>query len=273
MRQPARKEPGTKIAGILAIAVHLLFVGLLIFGVDWKTHEPEAVIVDLWNRLPSPKTSEVVTPEPPKETPPPETKPEPKLEPKPAPRAEPKVIPKPEPKAKPKADSKPEPSKADIQLKDKQEREKARQLQEDEDKKKQLLAAKEKQAKDKKAAQEKLTAEKKIQDESNKAAQQLAQQASAKVKKQSDEYVRRIHDKIKALIVIPPDLVGNPQAEFDVVQLPTGEVLEIRLTKSSGQKAYDNAVERAISKANPLPQPPDPSMFQRELTLKFRPNE
>jgi colicin import membrane protein len=48
------------------------------------------------------------------------------------------------------------------------------------------------------------------------------------------------------------------------------------LTKSSGNEAYDSAVERAILKAQPLPLPPaEQNMFNkfRDLRLKFSPAE
>jgi colicin import membrane protein len=47
------------------------------------------------------------------------------------------------------------------------------------------------------------------------------------------------------------------------------------LVKSSGVAAYDNAVERAILKAQPLPVPSEPASFARfrNLHLKFRPND
>jgi len=72
---------------------------------------------------------------------------------------------------------------------------------------------------------------------------------------------------------LPPDIVGNPEARFDVVQLPTGEVIDVRLVKSSGVRAYDDAVQRAILKASPLPRPARPELFERSLELHFRPNE
>jgi colicin import membrane protein len=86
-------------------------------------------------------------------------------------------------------------------------------------------------------------------------------------------YVDKIRTKIKMNVVLPPDIKGNPEAIFDVIQLPTGEVLSARLTKSSGHKAYDEAVERAILKSSPLPKPDRPEQFQRELQLKFKPQE
>ena len=68
-------------------------------------------------------------------------------------------------------------------------------------------------------------------------------------------------------------IAGNPDAVFDVVQLPNGEVLSAKLRKSSGNTAYDTAVERAIFKSSPLPKPDKPEFFQRELALTFRPHD
>jgi colicin import membrane protein len=58
-----------------------------------------------------------------------------------------------------------------------------------------------------------------------------------------------------------------------VAQLPTGEVLTTRLLKSSGNPAYDAAVERAILKSSPLPLPASKELFSRELKLTFRPHD
>lgn len=66
---------------------------------------------------------------------------------------------------------------------------------------------------------------------------------------------------------------GNPQALFEVVLLPGGEVLSATLKKSSGIPAYDAAVERAIMAAQPLPVPTEIDLFQenfRKLNLIFR---
>jgi colicin import membrane protein len=68
----------------------------------------------------------------------------------------------------------------------------------------------------------------------------------------------------------------NIKAEFSVTLLPGGEVLNASLAKSSGNEAYDNAVERAILKAQPLPLPPaEQNLFNkfRDLRLKFSPAE
>jgi colicin import membrane protein len=50
-------------------------------------------------------------------------------------------------------------------------------------------------------------------------------------------------------------------------------VLGAKLLKSSGNVAYDAAVERAILKSSPLPLPADASLFNRfrDLKLGFQP--
>lgn len=86
-------------------------------------------------------------------------------------------------------------------------------------------------------------------------------------------YVDKIRTTIKLNIVIPPGIKGNPEAVFEVVQIPSGDVISVKLVKSSGHQLYDDAVERAIRKSSPLPKPDRPEQFKRELQLKFRPQE
>jgi colicin import membrane protein len=86
-------------------------------------------------------------------------------------------------------------------------------------------------------------------------------------------YIEKIRARIWANVAPSSDLRGNPEVIFEVIQLPTGEIFSERLEKSSGNKAYDDAVERAILKSSPLPKPDHPEQFQRELHLKFRPDK
>jgi colicin import membrane protein len=101
------------------------------------------------------------------------------------------------------------------------------------------------------------------------------QQAEQAAQGRLDTYSRLVGDKIKRYIVEPPNMQGKPEAVFDVVQIPGGEILSVKLKRSSGNPVYDAAVERAIRRAQPLPPPPDPARFSevRELELKFRPKE
>lgn len=110
------------------------------------------------------------------------------------------------------------------------------------------------------------------------AAQQAAARAAtdktqAAAAKADADYVNRIQAKIRGNVILPPDIAGNPQGVFDVVQLPTGEIISAEIRKSSGSRIYDDAVLRAILKSSPLPKPDTPELFRRDLRLNFRPKE
>lgn len=82
---------------------------------------------------------------------------------------------------------------------------------------------------------------------------------------------------IRSNTYIPPEVPGSAEVVYEVTLLPTGEVLETRLVKSSGIASYDASAERAIRKSSPLPVPTDdPIVFQtryRVMVLHFRPDE
>ena len=86
-------------------------------------------------------------------------------------------------------------------------------------------------------------------------------------------YIDKIRTKIKTNIITPSEIKGNPEVVFNIVQLPTGEVLSVRLVKTSGNALLDSAVERAILKSSPLPKPDRPEQWLREFNINFRPLE
>jgi len=268
------------VSGAMALVMHALFFALLVFGVSWQKRQPEAMIVDLWNNLPpvstpKPEPAPEVKPDPEPPRPPP-----PKVEAKPVPKAEPKPEPKPAAKAEPKPTVKP-----DIALKEKKEKERKAQEQARAEKQKQELAEKQKQELAEKQKQQlaalkerqaKEAAVQRAAREQEDALKKMAQQQASAQEKLKNEYIERIRTKIRRFIVDPPSLQGNPEVQFDIIVLPGGEVLGVKTKKPSGQIAWDNAVERAILKAQPLPlPPPDSPIFKefRELSPTFRPKE
>lgn len=64
------------------------------------------------------------------------------------------------------------------------------------------------------------------------------------------------------------DVPGNPTVSFKVEQLPTGEVVSVKMTKSSGIPEFDDAVERSINKSSPLPKKKDGTV-ERSLSVNF----
>lgn len=258
-RVPGMHSDKTKARALaMALAMHAAFIVLLIFGVSWQRKPEAPVVADLWSSLPpmaQPKPE--VTPQPEPEPPP---KPAPRVEPPSVPKAEPAPPPKPdiaqkkiekEKKAAPKVEPKPEPKK--------KEDDKAERLKKE--------AALKQQNEEREAKLKEFLAEKEA---NNKAAAQAAEQGRI-----ISEYMERIRSKVRQNIVEPPGMQGNPTAEFDVVVIPGGEVLSVRLVRSSGVPAYDAAAERAIMKSAPLPLPPNPELFARfrDLRLVVRPRQ
>ena len=238
-----RIDPGRIPSFLLAAVVHLLLFAVLVFGVRWQNRPPEAVEVELWNEpVPAPVQAE------PRPVPAPEpvvTKPEAVI-PKPD-IAEKAPPPKPKPASKVEPKPKPEPPKAAARPRDEEAQ---RQIREQLNREQTSLA---------------------IDRERQQIKDHLARDVSVAQKRDYEVYAGQIKRKIRGNIVLPPDLKGNPEAIFDVVQLPTGEVLSVKLRKSSGHAGYDEAIERAVLKSSLLPRPDRPELFQRALELKFRP--
>lgn len=296
-RNSSHSEPKRLTAGVLALLVHAVFIAILVFGLSWKDHPPEGMMVDIWTELPQPVQAPPKQPEPQPE--PPKTEPPKPEPPKPEPpKPEP---PKPEPvKTEP---SKPVPQKPavtppvkkpDIAMKQKPDLEEQKKKEQEKIKEQERLKELEKQkalekqkelerqkelAKQKELQQQKekeLAAQRQREQEAKARqaaeAQRAAQQAAARnqITNEVGKYKALILAKIRSRIVMPPDLPGNPAVEFHVTLLPGGDILEVRLTRSSGHAVFDTAVERAIHLSKPLPLPPDPALFNefRHLNIK-----
>ena len=255
--QPAalekRAQPGQVRAVILALIVHALFFGFIIVGVSWQSSPTPPVVAELWDKLPP---AVAKAPPPPEPEPP---KPEP---PKPEP-------PKPDP---PKPEAKPQPPKPDPEIALKAEREKRereKKKREDEVKKKrdELEAAKKKREQED-AAKKKLEADKRRrEEEAAKLAAEKARATQLEAKqKEFNQYVSRIQAKIRSRANVPDTVTGKPNVQVLIRVLPGGDVLDIRVVKPSGNRAYDTAIERAIRSAAPLPVPD----VNSELFPQFR---
>lgn len=230
-------------AGMLALFVHAAFFGLLYFGFTWQNQQPAVMSVQLWQSLPDEVSEpEVRRPQP---APPPVKQPEPEVKTVPQPVVvKPDIVlptKKPVPKpveVKPVPQIEPKTRKPEAKIPPKPAQPSAAELE---------------------TAREQ--------------AEQAAQAAA--VGRVVDEYTAKIVTKIRRNIVMPPNVPNDALTIFSVTLLPGGSVLSARLNQSSGNATYDNAVERAILKSQPLPLPPDPNMFDRfrELKLKFKPVE
>lgn len=96
-------------------------------------------------------------------------------------------------------------------------------------------------------------------------------QAAAGRKAGEDKYIAALRLKIRGHIVSSSEHQWQPGGGFKITQLPSGEVIGVRVSKSSGNRALDEAIERAIKSPTHCRLPDDPKLFQRELNLKYRP--
>jgi colicin import membrane protein len=56
-----------------------------------------------------------------------------------------------------------------------------------------------------------------------------------------------------------------------VSQVPGGEVTNVRVGACNGDQAVRESIETAVYRASPLPPPPDPALFERNLEIRFKP--
>jgi colicin import membrane protein len=167
------------------------------------------------------------------------------------------------------------------ELKDKQAREqKARDdaaKRDQEQKSKQEQELKDKQVRDQKAredAAKQAVARKQQQQAEDDLQRQLASEAERQQAERAgllDEYIRLIQNKIERNWTRPLSAQPGLDCLVSVVQLPTGDVIEARVTKCNGDDAVTRSIEAAVRQASPLPPPPSRSLFERNLNVRFRP--
>lgn len=278
-------EPNKVPAIVVALLVHAALLAFLWVGVRWQNVEPTAVEAEVWDM----KTEAAAPPPPPR--------PPPVRQPEPVPVPLPKVTPPPPPPkveepAAPKApDIALEREKQKKKLlekklaEEKDAKETARKVAELEAKEKMLAEKKEKALADKKEKElaEKKAADKAKSDKLAKAAKEMAEDKLAQKMRELEMkritsgvgtnggaehstaprvdtgYVAAVTSKIKRSTSYngDTDVAGNPRATFKIEQLPTGEIISVRKTKSSGIPAFDDAVERGINNSSPLPKKKD----------------
>lgn len=246
-----RREPGQAVAATFAIAVHIGFFALIVFGVSWQVKAPAPLSAELWSALPAlPVIAKAVEPPPP----------EPVAESAPPP----KVV---------------EPSKVDIALKAKKERDEKLKREKDEKVVADLKKREDqKRIDDKRRADEEKT--RKLEDAKRRATDDKvkaeAEARAAALQGARDAALRDYTGKIAALIRnranIPDSVTGQPEIQVRVRLLTTGAVFEAQIARASGNRAYDDAVERAINGIRQWPVPDNPEILgrQRELLLNIK---
>ncbi len=95
-----------------------------------------------------------------------------------------------------------------------------------------------------------------------------AMQANAKA-----AYVFAIRQRIQSRWVAPPTATEGIECIVNIRQLPGGEVVSVSIGRCNGDAAVRRSIENAVYQSSPLPNPPDPSVFDRNIVLEFRPRD
>ena len=85
------------------------------------------------------------------------------------------------------------------------------------------------------------------------------------------QYVAMIKQQVERRWTRPLSAMTGLECEVRVAQTPTGTVLSVEVGRCNGDAAVRQSIETAVHRASPLPPPPDPRMFQRNLVFIFKP--
>jgi colicin import membrane protein len=87
------------------------------------------------------------------------------------------------------------------------------------------------------------------------------------------QYLVMIEQRIERNWNRPPSARPGLECEVKVAQAPGGTVLSVQMGRCNGDAAVMQSIEAAVYRSSPLPPPPDPRLFERNLTIIFKPAE
>jgi len=99
--------------------------------------------------------------------------------------------------------------------------------------------------------------------------QRLAAISSGKLQ----QYIAAISSRVNRNWVRPASAKPGIECDVHVTQIPGGEIINVRVGTCNGDAAVVRSIEAAVYRASPLPPPPDPSLFERNLRFTFKPEE
>jgi len=250
-----RREPGKVPAALLALVIHGGFFALIIIGVSWQVKPPTILNAEIWRDLPAINAPEAAPIVP--------------VEPAVIPKAEPDVAAKIEPPAPIKPQPAP-PSKVDIALNEKKAR--AEKLKIEQQKRDEQKRIDEKKKADDENVRRAETLKQKVIDDKLRAETEVREAAVKGARdKAIQDYVGKVAALIRQRANIPESVMGKPIVEVKLRLLVNGAVLDALIVKGSGNRAFDDAVERAINGIRQWPLPEDASILggRRELILRI----
>jgi len=137
---------------------------------------------------------------------------------------------------------------------------------------------KRKQEEARKQEAERVAAEKRRAEEKRQAelqaelASALAEEEGIRNSGAREQYAALIQQRVTRNWIRPPEARAGLRCELFVTQIPGGEVVAVKFGSCNASDTIKRSIEAAVFKASPLPKPSDPSLFERNLVLDFRPD-
>lgn len=89
----------------------------------------------------------------------------------------------------------------------------------------------------------------------------------------ASQWAAAIQGRVQRAWIRPASAKAGLDCRVAVGQVPGGTVVRVEVQACNGDEVVRQSIEAAVWRASPLPPPPDPALFERELELRFRPNE
>lgn len=86
------------------------------------------------------------------------------------------------------------------------------------------------------------------------------------------QYIALIQQRVTRNWIRPPQAGAGLSCELFVTQIPGGEVVAVRFGRCNADDVVRRSIEVAVFKASPLPKPPNPALFERNLVFEFKPD-
>ncbi|MCL5260460.1 MAG: cell envelope integrity protein TolA [Gammaproteobacteria bacterium] len=122
------------------------------------------------------------------------------------------------------------------------------------------------------AAKEKIKAEaqqKNLQSQIALEKKELAEATAQAAQGEVDKYKAQIIQAISSVWIVPDGVDPSLSCELLIHLAPGGNVLDVTITKPSGNAVLDHSAETAVMKASPLPVPEDTILFDKFRTIKL----
>lgn len=87
------------------------------------------------------------------------------------------------------------------------------------------------------------------------------------------QYIARLASRIQNAWIKPPSARAGLDCIVNITQLPGGTVANAVVSQCNGDAAARQSIENAVYRASPLPPPPDPALFERNLVIHFHPED